>query len=84
MIRLAENMIKVQKDVTRFVDYERAFDRLGLEELIDMLTRIGADRIDVRLTGNLYWRREATVKVKDETSKNRKSRARVCDVTRFI
>ena len=51
-----------------FVDFEKAFDRVRHELLIDRLRRIGADEADVRLLTNLYWEQKAVVKIGDDRS----------------
>ena len=53
---IMERAIEKQKDLYMcFVDFEKAFDRVRHELLIDRLNRVGADEADVRLLTNLYW-----------------------------
>ena len=60
-----ERAIEKQKDLYMcFVDFEKAFDRVRHELLIDRLRRIGADDADVRLLTNLYWEQKAVVKMR--------------------
>lgn len=69
LIRLAENRIEVKIDVyVCFVDYDKTFDTFNHKELLVILIRTRVDGRDVRITGNLYRKQEATVKLKDETS----------------
>ena len=64
-----ERAIEKQKDLYMcFVDFEKAFDRLKHELLIDRLRRIGEDEADVRMLTNLYWEQEAVVKIGDDRS----------------
>ena len=66
---LMERAIEKQKDLYMcFVDFEKAFDRVRHELLIDRLRRIGADEADVRLLTNLYWEQKAVVKIGDDRS----------------
>ena len=53
--RLIENAIQVQKNVDLcFVDYEKAFDKVGHNELINVLKQVGVDGKDLRLSKNIY------------------------------
>ena len=64
-----ERAIEKQKDLYMcFVDFEKAFDRVRQELLIDRLRRIGADEPDVRLLTNLYLEQKAVVKIGDDRS----------------
>ena len=49
-----------------FVDFEKAFDRVKHEEMVQMLTDIGVDGKDVRLIANLYWDQRAAVRINSE------------------
>ena len=51
-----------------FVDFEKAFDRVRHELVIDRLRGIGADEADVRLLTNLYWEQKAVVKIGNDRS----------------
>ena len=66
---IMERAIEKQKDLYMcFVDFEKAFDRVRRELLIDRLRRIGAVEADVRLLTNLYWEQKAVVKIGDDRS----------------
>lgn len=51
-----------------FVDYEKAFDRVQHEKLLEILTKIGLDDKDVRIIMNLYWNQTADVRVEGEST----------------
>ena len=64
-----ERAIEKQKDLYMcFVDFQKAFDRVRHELLIDRLRRIGSDEAGVRLLTNLYWEQKAVVKIGDDRS----------------
>ena len=66
---LAERVIEVQKDLyICFVDYEKAFDKVRHQDLLEMLQEIGLDGKDLRLIKNLYWNQRAGVRVSGEVS----------------
>jgi len=48
-----------------FVDFEKAFDRVKHDKMIDILRRTGIDDSDTRIIENLYWGQRAEVKVDD-------------------
>ena len=53
--RIIENAIQVQKNVYLcFVDYEKAFDKVRHNELMNILKQIGVDGKDLRLIKNIY------------------------------
>ena len=51
-----------------FIDYEKAFDRVNHEKLIDCLTDIGIDGKDVGLIESLYWTQKAYIRLKENMS----------------
>lgn len=60
-----ERTIEVQKDVLMcFVDFEKAFDTVRHEDMIDMLKEIRIDSKDISLWPKVYWEKK--------NSKNRK------------
>ena len=62
-----ERAQEVQKDVfTCFVDYEKAFDKVRLQKLFEILKNLGVDGKDLRLITNLYWCQKAGVRVGEE------------------
>lgn len=46
-----------------FVDFEKAFDRVQHDKLIQILKNTGIDDKDVRIIKNLYWKQTANVKI---------------------
>lgn len=61
---IMERAIEVQKDIYLcFVDFEKAFDTVRHEDMINMLKDIGLDGKDIRVLKNLYWDQKAAVKI---------------------
>ena len=61
---LSERNIEMQRDMYLcFIDYEKAFDRVKHENLINMLKGAGIDGKDLRIIYNLYWNQKAAVRV---------------------
>ena len=51
---LSERALQMQKDVyVCFVDFEKAFDRIYHNKLVDILSKVGIDEADIRLIENL-------------------------------
>uniref|UniRef100_A0A2A4JBK9 Reverse transcriptase domain-containing protein n=1 Tax=Heliothis virescens TaxID=7102 RepID=A0A2A4JBK9_HELVI len=46
-----------------FIDYEKAFDRVQHDKLINILRDIGLDHSDLTIIKNLYWHQKARVRV---------------------
>ena len=66
---LAERSIEMQVDIhMAFVDYEKAFDRVNHEILMQDLKQLGIDDKDLRLLNNLYKEQIAAVLVNGELS----------------
>ncbi|XP_077295466.1 uncharacterized protein LOC143917759 [Arctopsyche grandis] len=53
-----------------FIDYEKAFDNVRYNKLIEILSLIGLDKRDIRLIGNLYWNQTAVVRVERDTTES--------------
>lgn len=53
-----------------FVDYEKAFDRVLHNKLIEMLMQFNVDREDVQLIKNLYWKQMANVRIGGHNTKS--------------
>ena len=59
----------MQKDLyICFVDYEKAFDKVRHQDLLEILEEQGLDGKDLRLIKNLYWNQRAGVRVSGEVS----------------
>ena len=66
---IGEKYIALNKKVyVCYIDYEKAFDRVNHEKLIDALKRIGVRERDVRFIRNLYWKQKAYIRVQEELS----------------
>uniref|UniRef100_A0A8D8LPD3 Craniofacial development protein 2 n=1 Tax=Cacopsylla melanoneura TaxID=428564 RepID=A0A8D8LPD3_9HEMI len=53
---------------TCFIDYEKAFDRVKHEKLIEILKSKKIHDWDIRLIANLYWKQIANIKVESDLS----------------
>ena len=51
-----------------FLDYEKAFDRVRHEPLMQCLSEIGVDGKDIKIIRNLYWDQTASVRIMNELS----------------
>lgn len=49
-----------------FIDYEKAFDKVKHEKLLEILINNGLDARDIRIIQNMYWNQKAKVRVEDE------------------
>ena len=64
---MIERCIEMQKNVYLcFIDFEKAFDTVKHENMIEMLKEIHLDGKDVRLISNLYWDQKAAVEIENE------------------
>ena len=60
-----------RKDVFAcFLDYEKAFDRVKHEEMIQILKDQGINNYDLRIIRNLYWKQSAKVLIDGQVSEN--------------
>ena len=51
-----------------FVDYQKAFDRVKHDKLIEVMEKAGIPELERRLIINLYWRHHAVVRWNGEVS----------------
>ena len=66
MRMICERYIEVNKDVYAcFIDYEKAFDRVNHENMIDCLKDIGLNGKDISLIINLYWTQQAYIQLEN-------------------
>ncbi len=68
---ICERHLEVQKDVHTyicFLYYEKAFDRLRHETLMQCLSEIGVDGKYIKIIRNLYWDQTASVRIVNELS----------------
>ena len=63
---LCERAIDIQRKVyIIFLDYEKAFDRVNHNKLMECLQRCGIDGKDYNIIQNIYWEQKAKVRVGD-------------------
>ena len=61
---ITERAMEVNQDIYLcFIDYEKAFDKVRHEDLMQMLIDIGLDGKDLRVIRNLYWDQEAAIRL---------------------
>ena len=66
---ICERHLEVQKDVyIGFLDYEKAFDRVRHEPLMQCLSEIGVDGKYINIIRNFYWDQTASVRIMNELS----------------
>ena len=66
---ICERHLEAQKDVyICFLDYEKAFDRVRHEPLMQCLSEIGVDGKYINIIRNLYWDQTASVRIMNELS----------------
>ena len=66
---LAERCIEMQKDLYLcFIDYSKAFDKVGHEKIFNILEHLDIDGKDLRVIRNLYWDQSAAVRIGGELS----------------
>ncbi|XP_077288111.1 uncharacterized protein LOC143912688 [Arctopsyche grandis] len=51
-------------------NYEKAYDNVRHNKLIEILSQIGLDKRDIRLIGNLYWNQTAVLRVDRDTTES--------------
>ena len=70
-----ERYLEKQKDVyICFIDYEKAFDRVNHDKLIEKLKLAGLDGKDIRIIVRLYWEHVAVVRTEKGNSEGIKIR----------
>ena len=64
---ISERYLDMNKEVYAcFIDYEKAFDRVNQQKMIESLIAIGIPKRDVKFIRNLYWSQRAFVKMDRE------------------
>ena len=72
-----DRALEIQKDVYLcFLDYIKAFDRVGHDEIIKELTKLGIDWKDLRIIQIMYWEQTAAMRVEGEISAFQKTNPR--------
>ena len=75
---ICERHLEVQKDVNIcFLDYEKAFDRVRHEPLMQCLREIGVDGKYINIIRNMYWDQTASVRIMNELSDDIRIQRRV-------
>lgn len=66
---LLQRCLDMNQDVYAcFIDFEKAFDRVRHEQLIQILKNKNLDSRDIKIISNLYWNQKATVKIEGEST----------------
>lgn len=55
---------------TCFIDYQKAFDNVQHDKLMEILKNIGLEDNDRRIIGNLYWNQTASLRIQGETTED--------------
>lgn len=64
---LGEKCLQVQKDMYLcFIDYEKAFDKVQHEKMIEIMNKYLFGKEHVQLIRNLYWKQTAAIRVCNE------------------
>src|SRR6266516_4305149 len=53
-----------------FVDYQKAFDRVKHNKLIEVMGKAGLPELELRLIKNIYWRQQSAVRWDGEVSRD--------------
>uniref|UniRef100_A0A8D8UNP4 Craniofacial development protein 2 n=1 Tax=Cacopsylla melanoneura TaxID=428564 RepID=A0A8D8UNP4_9HEMI len=53
-----------------FIDFEKAFDRIKHDKMIDILEDIGLNEKDIRIIKNLYWNQSACVRIEGNVTES--------------
>ena len=69
MRMLCERCYDVSKDIyARFIDYEKALNRVSHEKMIKCLKEIGLNGKGIKLIVNLYWTQKAYIQLEQDIS----------------
>lgn len=49
-----------------FVDFEKIFDMVLHEVLVEILKKLGVDTADIKVMTNLYWGQRTVVKIGED------------------
>jgi len=64
-----EKMIAVDQDIyICFIDYQKAFDRVYHQKIMETLGRTEMDKKDLRIIRNLYWEQKAMIRLQEGNS----------------
>lgn len=79
--------IELQRDTYLcFTDYEKAFDRVKLGDLLDISKGMRVNGKDLRIVHKAYWNQKVAVRVGTHQSDwmDKKSKTGVCSISRSI
>jgi hypothetical protein len=66
---LAEKCLDMNHDpYICFIDFEKAFDKVQHQKLIEILQQLGLDGRNIHIIKNLYWRQKERVRVDNQTT----------------
>ena len=57
-----------------FIDYQKAFDRVQHEKLVELMEKAGIPELERRLIINLYWEQQALLRWENDTTRTFKIR----------
>src|SRR6478735_3722092 len=67
---ISERSLQVDKKVYMcFVDYQKAFDRVNHDKLLEVMEKAGIPELEQRLIINLYWHQQAAVRWDNDISR---------------
>ena len=82
---LAESCIEMQKDLYLcFIDYSKAFDKVRLEKLFNILEHLDIDGKDLRVIRKLYWDQSDAVRIGGELSEYKRNLVMIDTETEFF
>ena len=62
-------MIAINKDIyICFIDYQKTFDRVYHQKIMEFLNYTEIDKKDLRIIQNLYWEQKAVVRLQNGNS----------------
>src|SRR5437867_4897837 len=75
-LRMAcERSMEMNKNIYLcFIDYQKAFDRVRHEKLVEIMKNAGIPELERRLIINLYWEQQAMVRWENDTTRTFKIR----------
>ena len=68
---LCERSLQMGQDVyICFIDYQKAFDRVNHDKLVELMEKAGIPELERRLIINLYWNQKAAVRWDSDITRN--------------
>ena len=65
-----ERSMEVNKNIYLcFIDYQKAFDRVRHDELVEIMEKEGIPELERRLIINLYWQQQAMLRWENDTTR---------------